>query len=352
MDAAKLVASLISNLGEGETRQTYTLQSGESLRSIAARIGATEAQILHVNPHVRIGSLVGPGDTLILPFSSDDLGSHGNEERLSFGAAGSETEPPVDFPPIVVTPPPGPPPTPPPPPPDNNPPPEPPGDSGGGGSSPPSADSIQDISGIWGEETYSIIQASPTMMQHLQELLDAGWEIRLGPSAWTNHESKVIYLPNTLTPEATVSSLTHEVGHWLRGDNRDWSNADAFISTALRDEAEATAFFLQVRHEYASSGIDLPLLSHSYDTSQLYVQAWHDYTISHDRDQLINDLIEIYSQHERTADGQSYPDFYEDNYNERTGGSGGGGDDGNGGGGGGGGGGGWNPNPPGTRPQQ
>lgn len=105
MDVTNLITSLLSSNRQGEARQTYTLGPGETLQSLAARLGASEAQILDLNPHLPAPSLVGPGDTLVLPFTVGELAQSRVEEQLLLGAAGHPTDPPTDFPPIIVTPP-------------------------------------------------------------------------------------------------------------------------------------------------------------------------------------------------------------------------------------------------------
>lgn len=342
MDATGLVTNLLSNVKEAETGKVYTLQSGESLQSIAARIGVSETQLLQANPHVQIASLVGPGDTLALPVASDDLGPNGHEDNLIFGAARTETDrPPTDLPPVVVPPPPlPPPPPPPPPPPDYDPGPEPPGGGGGGGSPSPvtEADTVEDIAEVLGEEVSEIISKSPSLKEALEELLEnedenERWTVKTGSFSETQLDSKTIVISSEATPEEAVAFMAHEAGHALHGDQFDWSSLSAFLDSGMTTEAEGAFFNLQVREELASEDIDIPMLSSDLETtSTLYEEAWSDYRQNGNREQVINTLAGIFRQHESTAEGQSYVQFYTDYYNAEQsppppgGGDGGGGE--------------------------
>lgn len=295
----------------------HTLSSGEDLDTVANRFGVSRAQLLAQNPHILHAALIGPGDTLQIPLAH--IGSSENHHsQLGLGAVAQST---TDLPPVVVTPSPQPefPPFFPEFPPWN---PEPPPIGGGGGGGAPApiteATSLEDIADLLGEEVAEIINKSPALKAALEALFSQNWTVELGNVSEARLQSSQIIISAGQNAEGTIATLAHEIGHAMHGEQFDWSSLTAFVDSGLLTEAEGAFVNLQVRSELASQGIHIPILtSDPAATHSQYIEAWNDYQQDGNRQQAISTLVEIFRQHESTASGVPYVQFYTDYFNSQ-----------------------------------
>ncbi len=299
----------------------YTLAWGENLESTARKFNILPTALLDANPQILQPSLVGPGDTLHIPSVTEtEFGDSSIHPDLAFGAMAQSTS---DLPPVVVTPDPYPDPDPDPfpgppdlPPDPWDPGPSDPGDPGGGGDLPvTSARSVQELADVFGQDFADILDKTPTLKAALEALFAQNWEVRLGTVSEVQFPSAINIAPS-MTPEATIATLAHEIGHATHGNQFDWSGLEAFVNSGLITEAEGALVNLQIRDELSAQGIDIPILSSNLDTTAaLYDQVWAGFQQDGDRGQAIDALANIFRQHESNASGVGYVQYYTDYYN-------------------------------------
>jgi len=302
--------------------KTYVLAPGESLCSVAKATRLTEAQILDANRHFPIPALIGPGDRLVIPATTEGT------ECIGVTRDNGNEDEPVNLPPVYVpgTPPPlgggggvgggGGSPRPP----------EGPGEPGGGGSAhgPTEATNEETFKQLLGEDLWELVQLVPELAEVLQQLFNTpGWRISVGDIPRTRFDQKFIEIPSTDNVLNDLAHLIHELGHFKYGSHEDRSTQYAFIQSMIRGETAATTFFLSMRAALAAKGVEVPLLSTTWHTAQMYQDAWDNFQIHGNEQTLFDAVYDVYMHHERTASGVLYSEHYGNEWNRLYGGGGG-----------------------------
>ena len=167
------------------------------------------------------------------------------------------------------------------------------------------------------DEVLNLAARSPSLMDGLRVLEEAGWEITFGSagagSSANRARQQIILDPVHVSgdPAQAIQVLSHEVGHARYNYVPDHSSRDAFLAGTLADEGAATMENIRVQREIlASGGPDIGIAGNWANHGE-YNAAYDEFLRTGDATAARERIGQIFGNNEVTSTtGQTYAEYY------------------------------------------